>query len=124
MSCCNNSDNNASSNVENLVNIYGSLKDDEKIQLIALTIEHLTIIARDTYIAGSEEVSDSVRLRHFNELQHQISGQLVGLLLNRKHYYNDQNFINMIIHGSKIIKCENSIIKFLQKSMEQVKTTE
>jgi geranylgeranyl pyrophosphate synthase len=39
----------------------------------------LTILARDTYVAGSDGVADPRRLRRFNELIHRIAGRQVAI---------------------------------------------
>ncbi|HEY8261591.1 MAG TPA: hypothetical protein VIG55_10305 [Methylosinus sp.] len=39
----------------------------------------LTILARDTYVAGSDDIVDPRRLRRFNELMHRIAGRQVAI---------------------------------------------
>jgi hypothetical protein len=52
---------------------------DEHVSMIAGWAHAATIDARATYIPSVEGVADPVRLRRFNELQHQLSGGLLSL---------------------------------------------
>jgi hypothetical protein len=55
-----------------------SLKDDEKLQMLANLAYHLTIVARDTY-AVDGGVKDPKRLRALNEVQHRMLAILRSL---------------------------------------------
>ena len=67
-----------------------------KIQVLAQLSFELTIAARDTYAAGTEMVNNPVRLRQFNEVQHQIAGYLCALV-NGTERYPDEVFVQMIL---------------------------
>lgn len=56
------------------------LTRDETCRFLARLAFELTIAARDTYIAGSEDIADPRQLRAFNEIQHRVTSSLVDAM--------------------------------------------
>jgi hypothetical protein len=65
------------------------LTADKKKQLLARFAFELTVVARATYLPGSEEVSAPRQLRAVNEIQHRVTSALVQSLGGGK----DENWI-------------------------------
>jgi hypothetical protein len=63
-----------------------SLSDSARTLLLARLASTITICARDTYEAGTENVLDPRLLRAYNELLHRITGSVVSHLLGEKGY--------------------------------------
>lgn len=59
--------------------LFASLKDEDKVQMLANLTYHLTIIARDTY-DDHGDVKDTKRLRSLNEVQHRALASLRALV--------------------------------------------
>ena len=65
------------------------LSDHEKAVLLARLAHTLTICARDTYEAGTEQVLEPETLRAYNELSHRVTGAVVNHLLEHEGYSLD-----------------------------------
>ena len=59
------------------------LTPEQRVQLLARLSFELTIAARNTYVCGSDDIATSHQLRAFNEMQHRLTGCLLGLLEKR-----------------------------------------
>jgi hypothetical protein len=83
-------------------NLYLSLSDPEKLRLLARVAFNLTIDARDTYVAGSEEIADPVRLRRFNELQHRLLSRVSSMAeRNPTTAEDEEHFVDFLLEGAK-----------------------
>jgi hypothetical protein len=78
------------------IKFYSRLAPDQQIVLLARLAAAITVAARDTYVAGSEDVADAPRLRMFNEFQHQVTGQLRAIASGDLHRYPDEVFVKAI----------------------------
>src|SRR5690242_18271076 len=59
----------------------------------------LTIVARDTYEAGTERVTNAPRLRALNEIQHRILGFLIALTNDDPRRYPDEVLAAILLDG-------------------------
>jgi hypothetical protein len=73
------------------------LPDREKIEVLVRLSHELTILARDTYEAGSTRLSHPLRLRTINEVQHRISAHVLALLRNDPARYPDDVLAQIIL---------------------------
>ena len=53
---------------------------EETCRFLARLAFELTIAARDTYGAGSEDIADPRQLQAFNEIQHRVTSSLVDAM--------------------------------------------
>src|SRR4051812_45435575 len=53
---------------------------EEACRFLARLAFELTIAARDTYVADSEDIADPRQLRAFNEIQHRVTSSLVDAM--------------------------------------------
>ena len=79
-----------------IARLYTALDLPKQISAIATLGDQLTLLARDTY-DSSGGVTDSVRLRNFNEAQNRVLGQLIGLLAQTDKRYPDDVFANIVV---------------------------
>lgn len=63
--------------------IFSAYTRHEQIEFLSLMAFELTILARDTYEVGRDGLTNPVRLRRINEVQHCITGQLFKLFQGR-----------------------------------------
>jgi hypothetical protein len=63
-----------------------SLSNTARALLLARIANVLTVCARDTYEAGTENVLEPQILRAYNELLHRVTGAATGHLLGSKGY--------------------------------------
>lgn len=70
-----------------------SLPSEAKLAFWSRLSHELTVIARDTYEPGTENVKDPSRLRRVNELQHILTGVIVALIEDRKPTISDGDLV-------------------------------
>ena len=92
---------------------YLALDRKEQMLMLAKLADRLTLMARDTYdLEGG--VADNVRLRAFNEAQHRILAQLLGLLTADERRYPDDVFANILVDQFDILGFNpEDFIKFM-----------
>jgi hypothetical protein len=103
-------------NPQQAVTVFASYSDHEKLELLAHLSYELTLLAREAYVPGTDEISDHGRMREVNELQHQISGFLVKLLSNDPQRYPDDVFIQIIFEAN----LGNSLTRQFQDTFHRV----
>ena len=59
---------------------FSLMSDTQQIRFLAHYAHELTVVSRGTYEVGTEDLADPRRLRHFNEVQHRVVGDIVKLL--------------------------------------------
>jgi hypothetical protein len=77
--------------------LYSDLNRSAQIKLLSRFGFNLTIAARDTYEAGTEEVTDPQRLRRINEIQHRVFGHISSLIKNDPDRYPDDVLISILL---------------------------
>ncbi len=87
-------------NAKALAHLFSALTTDRQVKHLSVWCYAATIDARDTYIPGVEGIADPVRLRRFNELQHQLAGRLVGLV-DGSGAGDDELFISAVVEAAK-----------------------
>ena len=69
--------------VNDIGNAAAHLTAEQKIRLVARLSFELSIAARNTYVAGTEEIAAPGQIRAYNEMQHRVSACLSELLDGR-----------------------------------------
>jgi hypothetical protein len=82
---------------EEAVSAYEKLPLDGQIRVLAEYAHNLTVIARGTYVPGTEDIAYPRRLRMLNELQHRVTGHIRHLLANHAKRYPDDVLVRIII---------------------------
>lgn len=86
---------------------FSSLTRDEQMKFLAYISHYLTIVARDTYQIGTENITNQPKMRTVNEIQHQISSHLLALLENSLERYPDDVLMQTIFEQeNKKLKAE------------------
>ena len=101
------------------IEFLSGLSRDEKALFLARLALELSVSARSTYVAGSDEVENPRRLRSFNELQHRVLGNEVGLL-NGTPCYPDDVMVQMIFDDDDVEvqrECESAFCRAADKSV-------
>ncbi|MFZ2990697.1 hypothetical protein [Ideonella sp.] len=84
---------------------------DREIWLVQLA-SALTIAARDTYQVGGDDLSDSKRMRRFNELLHRVVNQLRNELQGESGF-PDEALLAMVKGETAALTLEFSALKAL-----------
>jgi hypothetical protein len=74
---------------------------EEKIAFLLRLAHELTIVARDTYEAGTEGVTNAPRLRMLNEIQHRILAFLIALCDEDSRRYPDEVLAAIVLDGGQ-----------------------
>jgi hypothetical protein len=67
-------------NTKEVTEFFAGLSDQEKAAFLCRLAFEMTIVARETYEAGSEGLEDPILMRSVNELQHRILSHASSLL--------------------------------------------
>lgn len=103
---------------EKILDIYSKLPNAQaQVHFLLKLCFYLTISGRDTYVVQSNEVSEPVRLRGINELQHKTIGQILGIQKNTNKYPNDV-FIFSIFDTANAYGCTEALEAALVAAME------
>ena len=84
-------------NIEEAIETYSKMPVADQALCLALYGYELTILARDAYEPGTDDVRNPRWLRKFNEIQHRILGHISKLLNEDKARYPDDVFLNIVI---------------------------
>jgi hypothetical protein len=83
------------------VQSFSQMTKDDKTRFLCRLAFELTIVARDTYIPQTEELSHPAQLRAINELQHRILGYLNALSFDDTKRYPDDVLVAIIMEAGK-----------------------
>jgi hypothetical protein len=93
---------------------YSPLSKQQRLAFLSRLAAELTLCARDTYVAGSNQVADPERLRAFNELQHRIVAYLRDLAVGDRDHYPDDTICGIIFEGTRELDAEAALRKAIQ----------
>ena len=83
--------------VDEAVAIFSSYPTKEKEEFIAQLIYELTVVARDSYEAGRDGLTNPQRVRRINEAQHKLSAFLRKLLRDDPQRYPDDSLVRIVL---------------------------
>ncbi|CAN5699539.1 hypothetical protein BH24ACI2_BH24ACI2_02550 [soil metagenome] len=76
--------------IEEAITFFLSLSSDEQEKFLAHFLHYLTIVARDSYETGTQNITNQPKIRAVNEIQHQISSHLLALLEDNTERFPDE----------------------------------
>ena len=69
----------------------------------------LTILARGTYEAGGDGLTEPTRLRRLNETQHHILGFLLALLRQDSHRYPEEVLVRLMLEHEDDLELQHQL---------------
>lgn len=93
------------------------LDREQQLTFLVELAAELTIWARDTYEAGTEEVVDPHRLREFNELLHRVTSHLSDLMARRSDRRPDEMMARLIVEAAGELRCERALSGLVERCM-------
>jgi hypothetical protein len=81
----------------NFKNAFSALPEQQQALVLAAFAFELTILARDGYESGTEELSDPQLVRRINEMQHRVSIAIVSRLKNDTGRYPDDVLMDIVV---------------------------
>lgn len=88
---------------------YAAMGAERQTVALARLANQLSLMARDTYVAGGG-VSDSERLRDFNEAQYKVLAQLERLLMSDPERYADDVFANVLCDQFELLGADQQVL--------------
>jgi hypothetical protein len=83
--------------VDEAINVFVSYSSEDKKEFLAHLMYELTVVARDSYAAGQDGLTNPQRVRSINEVQHRVSAFLWALLRNDPQRYPDDILVRIIL---------------------------
>ena len=102
--------------IGDLVARFGLMSSEQQISFLSRLAADITLWARDTYEAGTDNVLDPQRLRSFNEFQHRVASQLLHMLERDAKRYPPDVFATMLVDYAAELHCERSLLKAFELS--------
>jgi hypothetical protein len=84
-------------NIGDAIDTFNHYSSQEKSDFLIRLAHALTILARETYDAGGEGLSQPIRLRLINEIQHRVMGFLIALREPDARRYPDEVLVRIIL---------------------------
>ena len=94
----------------------------EKIDFLVQFAHALTILARDTY-AVSEGLTNPLRLRIINEIQHRVTGCLMALRKNDSKRYPDDVLVRILLDHPEDLALQHQLQETCRRLMGQMAMT-
>ena len=107
-------------NDSSLVQAFISRSCAEKVSLLLRLAHALTIIARDTYDRESDGLTNPVRTRTINEVQHRVLSFLIALRENNINRYPDDVLVGIIVDHPEDIELQRQLHEVFSRIMSQV----
>jgi hypothetical protein len=76
---------------------FQQLPSSKQVSVLAAFGINLTIVARDTYVAGELGIHAPQRLRAINEIQHRLLGHLLALVTQADSRYPDDVLLSILL---------------------------
>jgi hypothetical protein len=77
--------------------LFSSYSPSEKKEFLAQLMYELTVVARDSYEAGEDGLTNPRRVRRINEVQHCLSAFLGKLLRDDPQRYPDEVLVRIVL---------------------------
>jgi hypothetical protein len=106
-------------NEDEAVELYRSLPEADQIRLLSIWAHELTVHARGTCVAGSEDVRDPRRLRVFNEAEHKVTAHLRDLIMNEAQRYPDEVFARTLWAFAEALDIQKYLATLLKQLSKQ-----
>jgi hypothetical protein len=84
-------------NICDAIDTFSHYSSQEKSDFLIRLAHALTILARETYEVGGEGLTQPIRLRLINEIQHRVMGFLVALQEPDIRRYPDEVLVKIIL---------------------------
>lgn len=80
---------------------FAQLSREDKVRFLSRLAWELTVVARDSYEPGTEQLLHPARVRAVNELQHSLLGYLVALTNDDTHRYPDDVLVAILLEEDR-----------------------
>ena len=107
-------------NDSSLVQAFINRSCAEKVSLLLRLAHELTIIARDTYDSESDNLTNPVRTRTINEVQHRVLSFLIALRENNINRYPDDVLVGIIVDHPEDIELQRQLQEVFSRIVSQV----
>jgi hypothetical protein len=109
-------------NVVHAIKTFCHYSDQEKMQFLIRFAHALTILARDTYAVGEDGLTNPLRLRVMNELQHRVTSFLIALMKNEVKRYPDDVLLRILLAHPEDMDLQRRLQEMCAQLMAQMTT--
>lgn len=106
--------------VHHAIDTFCHYSPQEQTDFLVHFAHALTILARDTYEVGTEDVANPSRLRRINELQHRITSFLLALRRNEARRYPDEVLGRMLLEHPDDPELQRQLEETVDRLMSQL----
>ena len=99
--------------------MFSSYSLQEKKEFLAHLMHELTVLARDSYEVGTDNLTNPQRVRRLNEVQHRVSAFLSALLRDNSQRYPDNVLIKIILEHPEDTGLEQQLNEAFARLMAQ-----
>src|SRR2546426_12385064 len=110
-------------NNTSLVQAFINCSCAEKVSLLLRLAHELTIIARDTYERESDGLTNPVRMRTINEVQHRVLSFLIALRENNLNRYPDDVLVGIVVDHSEDVELQRQLQEVFGRLVSQIVAT-
>ncbi|MBN1125536.1 MAG: hypothetical protein JXA82_11045 [Sedimentisphaerales bacterium] len=104
--------------VSAFVESFASLASAQKLVASIFIANQLTILARSTYASDSNQVSDPVRLRLINEMQHIVTNYMTALVTPDIPRPTDADLIEALFLYAQSARCTDQMMHILLSGIQ------
>ena len=99
---------------------FSALNFEDQAGFLAGLAHELTIVARDTYEAGTENLTYPGRMRAVNEIQHRLTAFLAALLRGDPKRYPDDILVRILLEHSRDAVLERQLAEAFRRTRSQI----
>ena len=94
---------------------FREMSKNDQIEWLANLLSFITMLARDTYEAGTEGVANPKALRRSNELTHRVSCFLREFVGDKENSWPHKDLFELIEHESSKLGFSQALLEYLNK---------
>jgi hypothetical protein len=110
-------------NIHHAIESFYNFSPQEQIDFLLCFAHELTILARGTYAPGEDGLTQPVRLRLINEIQHRVMGFLIALRQNDAQRYPDDVLVRIMLEHPEDRDLQCQLHKAFSRLTGQMATT-
>jgi hypothetical protein len=97
---------------EEAIRRFSGLSEPKQTLVLARFAWELTVLARDGYQPGSDQIANGALVRDLNELQHRVTSAIVDRLSSRKERYPDEVLVRMCVEAGNTPAARSTALVF------------
>jgi hypothetical protein len=109
--------------VHHAIETFCKYSPQEKLDFLVQFAHALTILAREAYAVGEDGLTNPLRLRIMNEIQHRVTGFLMALRKHDAKRYPDDVLVRILLEHPEDLDLQRQLQETCGRLMGQIATT-